>query len=201
MFLQWPWSAASSVLPAWMPWASGAADPLWSNCVLQTDPAQSAPQVTVGGLWLGSTSELSSLVDQLTRAAGAAPTSRSLESVPFGHAMYVEAGCAALSQDQCHLPSQAPGGVLTRQPSLAKSDYLNQTLSDAGVQAMLAGIDGRRDQGGKGAVGFDSYGGAPNRVAPDATAFVHRRAVASAQYGVPFTPSDSAATLARAKPG
>ncbi len=195
-FLSWPWQAAGSVLAAWMPWAAAAPDPVWSNCVFQTDPSRPAPQASVGVVWLGA-SGAAALVDALVRDIGSAPASRSSETVAFSHAMYVEAGCAELSEAECHLPSEAVGGVLTRQPSLAKSDYFNLPLSGDAVQAIVSGIDARRQQGGRGTVGFDAYGGVVNRVAPDATAFAHRGAAASAQYGVPFTPADSAVTLAQ----
>jgi FAD/FMN-containing dehydrogenase len=198
--LQWPWSAAAEVLPAWLGWAPGAPDQLWSNCVLTTDPTRPAAEIRVGGVWLGSVDGLSALHSRLVTAVGSAPSSRLVEPTPFGHAMYVEAGCASLSQAACHLPAGvaggSPGGTLTRQPSLAKSNYLMTALGDAGVRAVLAGLDGRRGDGGAGAVGFDAYGGAINRVAPDATAFVHRSALASAQYSVPFTPGTAPSVLA-----
>jgi FAD/FMN-containing dehydrogenase len=47
-----------------------------------------------------------------------------------------------------------------------------------------------------GAAHFDAYGGAVNRVASDATAFVHRNALCSAQYSGSFDPGASADHLA-----
>ncbi len=195
----WPWAAADQLLPAYLSWAPTAPDALWANCLLQTDPARAAPTAQVGGVWLGTPVTLAPVLDQLVTAVGATPASRFSQATSFAHAMYVEAGCAGLSQAACHLPTQAAGGQLTRQPSLAKSDYLNQPLTDAGVAAVVAGIDQRRQEGGMGAVGYDSYGGAVNRVAAADTAFVHRDAIASAQYNVSFTPGTSVASLAQAQ--
>jgi hypothetical protein len=195
-YLTWTWAAASQVLPAWLSWVASAPNELWSNCVMQTDPLRSSVQLSVNGVFLGPTAPASGLLDALVVAAGSAPATRSLRQASFAQAMYVEAGCAGLSQASCHLPTQVPGGALTRQPSLAKSDFLTEPLPTAGVAAVLAGIDERRASGAKGAVGFDSYGGVVNQVNPTATAFVHRNAIASAQYGVPFTAADGPATLA-----
>ena len=188
-FLHWPWAAAGQVLPAWIGWASSAPDELWSNCVMQTNPGQDA-QLQVGGVWLGPAGSLSALLDQLARAAGGAPSGRSVEATTFAHAMYLEGGCADLTQDACHLPGQTPGGVLPRSPSLAASSYIDRPLDDAGVRAVLAGIDERHASGAAAAVGFDSYGGAINRLAADATAFVHRGSLCAGQFSVPFAPGD-----------
>ncbi len=192
----WPWSAAADVLPAWIEWASAAPDQMWSNCLLQARPGFSSPQVVVGTVWIGSPAAVSVPLESLRQAVGTAPSSSYAETVAFGHAMYVEGGCASLGQAACHLPSQNPAGVLTRQPSLAKSGYIDRPLSDAGVAAFLAGIETSQAAGGNGAVGFDAYGGAINRVDPAATAFVHRSALASAQFNVPFTPGTSPEVLA-----
>jgi hypothetical protein len=70
--------------------------------------------------------------------------------------------------------------------SLARSDIFNAPLSAAGVRALLAGVEERQRQGGTGGAVLDSWGGAISRVAPGATAFVHRRALASAQYVAEF---------------
>ena len=195
-FLVWPWPAAADVLPAWLEWAPPGPDQLWSNCLLETEPTGTSPKLQVGAVWIGAAGGLGGLLTQLEGAVGAPPSSRLVETVPFEHGMYVEGGCASFSQAACHLPTQTPAGMLARQPSLAKSAYLNGPLGDQGVQAIVAGIDARQSQRGEGAVGFDAYGGAINRISPSATAFVHRSALASAQFNVPFDPGTPAEQLA-----
>ena len=174
VFLTWPWAAASDVVPAWLSWAPSAPDQLWSNLLLIADPAAGSPKVQVGVVWMGPASGVNVPLAGLFGAVGSPPSGRPTETVPFGHAMYVEGGCASFSQAACHLPSQVTGGALSRQPSLAKSGYFRAPLGDAGVAALLAGIAARQSAGGQGAVGIDAYGGAINRVDPAATAFVHR---------------------------
>ena len=187
-FLTWPWSAASDVLPAWLEWAPHAADELWSNCLLEAVPTSSAPKLQVGVVWVGSPSGIDGPLTQLASTVGSTPSSRYVETVAFEHGMYVEGGCASFSQAACHLPNETSGGALTRQPSLAKSGYISAPLGDAGVQALISGVQARQSQRAQGAVGLDAYGGAINRVGPSDTAFVHRSALASAQYNVPFDP-------------
>lgn len=196
VFIRWPWSAAADVLPAWLAWAPAAPDQLWSNCLLEADPTASEPRIQVGVTWIGTPGGVDAPLNRLLAAVGASPISQSRETVAFGHAMYVEGGCASLSQAECHLPTQNQAGTLTRQPSLAKSGYVSAALGDAGVQAVISGVDLRQSQRAQGAVGFDAYGGAINRVDRAATAFVHRSALASAQYNVPFDPGTPAGELA-----
>ncbi len=187
-FLTWPWAAAADVLPAWLEWAPPGPDELWSNCLLEAVPGGAAPKLQVGVVWAGSPPGIVGPLSQLTTAVGSGPSSRYVETVAFEHGMYVEGGCASFSQEACHLPSERSGGALTRQPSLAKSGYISAPLGDAGVQAVISGVQARQAQRAQGAVGLDAYGGAINRVAPSDTAFVHRSALASAQFNVPFDP-------------
>ena len=62
--------------------------------------------------------------------------------------MYLEGGCAQLSQNECHLPSQAPGGQLQRLAAMAKSQYVTEPLSSSTVAALIDGIDDRQGAAG-----------------------------------------------------
>jgi hypothetical protein len=61
----------------------------------------------------------------------------------------------------------------------AKSDYVSTPVPAAGRAAMVAAAE---SSVGSGALLFDCYGGAINRVAPSATAFVHRDDLFCIQY-------------------
>ena len=196
--LDWPWGAAAQVLPAWQHWAPAAPDALWSNCLLGADGSSATPSIKVTGVYVGSPGQAATLLTGLETAAGA-PTSRFLESTSLSHAMFVEAGCATLSQAACHLPTQVPGGVLDRNPSVAKSDFLTAPLGDPGVATVLDALEARQQSRSAGAVAYDACGGAIGRVAPAATAFVHRDAICSAQYSVTLAPGDSPSFLAGAE--
>jgi FAD/FMN-containing dehydrogenase len=185
-FLRWPWSQAASVVAGWQSWAPFQPDALWSNLHLIAPAGFGTPEVSVGGTYVGSTSGAASLLSTLYQRIGHAPSSRFLNSESYLSAMLVEAGCASLSVDECHLPGQAPGGVLPRVPQYAKSDFFTRPLNAAGIRALLGGIEQLRGvrgaAGGGGALAFDAFGGAVNRVSPSATAFVHRDALFLAQY-------------------
>ncbi|HUC15758.1 MAG TPA: FAD-binding oxidoreductase, partial [Acidimicrobiales bacterium] len=180
-FATWPWEAARQLLPAWLEWAPAGPDELWSNCILGADPGAAHPYIRVGGVWAGSEASAQAQLNRLIAMAGP-PSSQVVGQNAFEDAMYIEADCGGLSETECHLSGRYPGGTLPRAITVAKSDILNEPLSDAGVEAVLAGIERRQPEGGPGGVVLDSWGGAINRVAPGATAFVHRKALASAQY-------------------
>jgi FAD/FMN-containing dehydrogenase len=190
-FLSWPWSQAAKVVAAWQSWAPHAPDALWSNLHLGAAPGGSTPTIRVGGTYLGSISGAASLLSQLYAKAGSHPAGYYLNQVSYLDAMLVEAGCASIGYQACHLPWYAPGGQLTRQPQYAKSDFFTTPLSSAGIGTLLAGIMALQQVkgaiGGVGGIAFDSLGGALNRVKPNSTAFVHRNALFGAQYTTDWT--------------
>jgi FAD/FMN-containing dehydrogenase len=181
----WPWAAAADLVPAWLEWSSSGPDELWSNCLLEASPGSPAPHVHVGGVWAGAVSDAQVQLDRLVNAVGPA-AGLWVGDAGFEAAMYIEAGCQGRSQAACHVAGKYPGGTLPRMVGLAKSDIFNAPLGAAGVRALLAGVEERQAQRGPGGVILDSWGGAISRVAPGATAFVHRRALASAQYVAHF---------------
>jgi FAD/FMN-containing dehydrogenase len=63
----------------------------------------------------------------------------------------------------------------------AKSDYVVDALSEQGIQTLL---DGLKKAASPIAVLFDGYGGEINKIAPDATAFVHR---GKTRYSIQYT--------------
>ncbi|MHB1496702.1 MAG: FAD-binding oxidoreductase [Acidimicrobiales bacterium] len=204
--LDWPWPAAAQVLSAWLGWSSRAPDEMWSTCQLATVPGGPSPTVRVAGVWAGAPSGAAAHLARLTGAgpgAGASgagtPTGQYLAPSSFEQAMYVEAGCQGLSEAACHIAGHYPGGTLPRSVEVAKSDIFVRPLSDPGVKAVLAGIEERQAASAPGAVIFDSWGGAVNRVAPRATAFVHRSAIASAQYIAMLPASASLGAISSAR--
>jgi hypothetical protein len=189
------------VISAWQSWAPHAPDELWSNVHLSATPGGSVPSIQVGGTYLGSISSASAELEKLYAAAGEDPSSPFIETTSWLHAMLVEAGCASLSVAECHLPAQNPAGRLSRASEYAKSDFFTKPLNSHGIGTLLAGVESLQRvsgaAGGSGGIAFDSLGGAVNRVAAGATAFVHRNALFGAQYTTGWTPGAAAAGVAR----
>jgi FAD/FMN-containing dehydrogenase len=191
--MNWPWSQAAKVIAAWQSWAPHAPDQLWSNLHLAAAPGGSTPTISVGGTYLGTAAEAAAVIDQLWAKSGRPANGHwSLSNPrPFLTAMLVEAGCGTIGYQACHLPWYASGGKLTRQPQYAKSDFFTTPLSSSGINTLLAQVASLQRvagaAGGVGGIAFDSLGGAVNRVAPGATAFVHRTALFSAQYTTDWT--------------
>jgi FAD/FMN-containing dehydrogenase len=201
-FLSWPWSQAARVISAWQSWAPHAPDELWSNLHLAAAPGGSIPSIQVGGTYLGSSSAASALLEKLYAAAGSDPSSPFLEVSPsWLHAMLVEAGCASLTVNECHLPTQNPAGQLSRASEYAKSDFFTKPLSSQGIGTLLSGVESLQRvsgaSGGAGGIAFDALGGAVNRIAPGATAFVHRDTLFQAQYTTTWPVGSASAGVAR----
>jgi FAD/FMN-containing dehydrogenase len=199
-FLSWPWSAAGQVIAGWQSWAPHAPDALWSNLHLAAAPGGSIPSIQVGGTYLGSVGDAYAELGKLYAAVGSEPSSPFLESTTWLHAMLVEAGCASQTVGECHLPTQNPAGQLSRASEYAKSDFFTRPLSSSGIGTLLSGVENLQlvngAPGGSGGIAFDAMGGAVNRVAPAATAYVHRDALFQAQYTTGWTPGAAPAGVA-----
>ena len=201
VFLSWPWRLAATVLRAWQTWLPHTPDALWSNVHLLTS-ATGTPRVTANAFYLGPAAEAARHVDALVAAVGRAPSGRTTQTRSYAAAMMQLAGCANLTVAQCHLPDQNPRGRLARETYAARSHVFGRPLPSSGIDTLVAGVDrlaGIRDAGA-GGVQVDALGGAVTRLAPDATAFPHRRALAVAQYIVGWStnarPAVAAGSLA-----
>ena len=182
--LTWPWSRAAAVLAAWQEWGLDQPDEIWSSLHL-ANTAGAAPTVSITAFSLGTHAELQNAVDRLADRIGARPSNASLQRRSYEESMEVYAGCSSFSSDaQCHLPGTTPGrspeGALGRETYAARSDFFDRAISTTGIQTLLAQVESVR--GGAATVQLTALGGEINRVAPTATAFVHRRSRLLAQY-------------------
>jgi len=193
--LVWEWGAAERVVAAWQHWAPRGPDELWSNCLLlnsQDTPAGTAPAARVTGVYVGGEAALGSLVDGLVSAVGQTPFVHFVGSAPYLHTMLIEAGCDGDTVAECHLPTEVPAGILSRAPFAARSDFVTEPLPQAGIGRLLSLVEARETSPvlSGGGVALDASGGAINRVAPAATAFVHRDALFTLQYSANWNEGD-----------
>ncbi|MDQ6607194.1 MAG: FAD-dependent oxidoreductase [Actinomycetota bacterium] len=176
----WPWSSGTAGIDAWQSWAPHVTDKITS--ILHVNSARShpavPPSITANGQYLGSASALPSLLAPLLSVPGANLVSHF--DLPYVPLQLLWAGCTHDTVAACHTMGAGPGGTLKRLKFNAKSDYVATPLSSAGRNAVVAAAESAVASGG--ALLCDAYGGAINRVAPGATAFVHRQQLFCIQY-------------------
>jgi hypothetical protein len=127
----------------------------------------------VRGSFVGSAKDLDALLDALVRNVGSGPTTQTATEKTYIDAMRYFGGCSQLTAEKCHVITE--GGQLEREGFVASSRMLEAPMSDPSrVTALVSNFTGLD-------LLFDSLGGAVGEIAPDATAFPHRRALASVQ--------------------
>jgi FAD/FMN-containing dehydrogenase len=176
-FVSWPWDSAGEALDAWLRWAPRADEAVTS--IFHMKGGAGSTGVEASGQYLGPSAALSALLGELRAVPGANVSTGQDGYLPV---QMLWAGCSSLSQAACHTVGAAAGGTLPRESFDAKSDYLVRTLPPKGLSVLTRAVEARASIAGSGAILFDSYGGAINHVAPDATAFVHRDVLCAMQY-------------------
>ncbi len=177
--LEWPWREAGAALDAVQSLMSGAPDTL--SCRVGLDVSGGGPAtggtpkrgVSAIGLYFGPSHELAALLAPVLAAAW--PSVQVIED-----RTYLAAAAA--------LASNVPFDRFA-----SKSHFLGAPLPGAGVDTAIRWIErwpGSSNPGGAGMTLF-AWGGAINRVAPAATAFVHRDAAFLMDTETTWTARDS----------
>ncbi len=192
--LEWPWEHAQTLAEIWQQTAPHAPDELFSIFKLAAPGGNTRPKppaaVRSFGQYFGPEDELLALLDPLLGVA--APSTRQIGTSSYFDAQLLWAGCTG-TVTQCHLPVQTPQGTLDRLEFKAKSDYVAAPLPAEAIRTAIDWIErwpGSTDPNGA-AMQMDAHGGAINRVAPDATAYVHRDSLFSIQYLTYWRQQDS----------
>lgn len=158
------WSLVEEAVAGFLSWAPHQPDML--GTVLRLTAAGSI-RVQIFGQYLGPVGQLGALLAGLPAGA----------SVQTGSDTWLGlvarwAGCLGHT-----LPGCSVGAPVA---FAASSSFLGSIPSSSSLPLFRQVLDGRA--GRPGALLIDAYGGAVNRIAPNATAFPHRRALASVQY-------------------
>lgn len=192
--LQYPWEVAGSLLSAWLRWTDASPDELWSNCQLESQGAYGF-LAQVAGVYCGGADRLAPLLARLRGAVGAAPSYSFVGARAYLDAMAIEAGCEGLSVAACHT---APEGVLSREAYAAKSSYVDAPMDETAVTQVVEAVERLADEAPTlgGALAFDAYGGAINRIPASASAFVHRDKLACIQATCSWSSTSPASEVA-----
>ncbi len=189
VYLQWPISAAEQVIEAWQSWAPRADARLWSTLkALGGQKHGSGPVLLLSGTWTGPPGsfdqQLSGLLDHVPP-----PGTDTRGSRGYLDAMLSYAGCSSIPIGRCHT---GPGGSLTREAFAATSHVAYDPLDAGGTSDLVDQVQAAQDSGLlEAGISIDALGGKVRDVDSDATAFVHRKALATVQYTATFPPGDA----------
>ncbi len=178
--LEWPWGAAGTVLDAWLRWIPSTPPQLWANCQLFSSGIAGGGLVKVTGVFVGPVTACSAALDPLTSSVGEGTTYRFVGPEDYLTATMIEAGCEGKPLAQCAAPVPSPFA--------AKSSYVGGPLPESSVTTLISALSTLPAtlSGAGGGIVFDGYGGVINQVGASETAFVHRAAVACAQYSITY---------------
>jgi FAD/FMN-containing dehydrogenase len=172
--LVWPPARAATIIQAWQGWAPVGPDELAASLKLTVAGELDQPaSVDVYGALLGTRSDATELLDELVVRAGAAPGLTWVKQLSFSETRRFWADLPVGEAGAGHGP-HAPSA---QHPYLvAKSEFFTRPLPAEAVAALVANLVQGRPAGESRELDFMPWGGAYNRVPPDATAFVHRDA-------------------------
>jgi FAD/FMN-containing dehydrogenase len=185
VYLSWPISAVDEVVPAWQDWAPNADPRLWSTLkALGGELHQDGPILQLSGTWTGPPGSFAKQLDGLRKNVQA-PSVSATHAHDYLDAMMTYAGCANTPTSRCHT---GIGGALVREAFAATSHIAYDVLPGAGVSALTEQVQAAQSSGLKEAgISMDALGGNVGLLAPDATAFVHRKALMTIQYTGTYT--------------
>jgi FAD/FMN-containing dehydrogenase len=165
--LAWPFARAADVIEAWQGWAPSAPDGLAVSLKV-TAAGDAEPSVDAYAAFLGMESEAAGLLEDLVDRAGADPirSSGELLSFPETRRYWAHLGEAERSIREDEIPQPAC--------LFSKSEFFRRSLPTEAIADLVRTFDGGRAPGRSLELDFMPWGGAYNRVRPDATAFVHR---------------------------
>jgi FAD/FMN-containing dehydrogenase len=183
--LSWPYSLAAGVIEAWQRWAPNGPDELAASLkVTVSGDADQPPSVDVYGSLIGTGSDATGLLDALVARSGSDPASAFHQQMTFAETrrFWANLGAAEGMAGESLPPP-------TAQPYLfAKSEFFRQPLPTEAILALVQNFSLGRVSGEARELDFMPWGGAYNRVRPDATAFVHRDELFQLKHSVTVDP-------------
>lgn len=184
--LKWPFDRAVGLVDAWQRWAPYAPDELAASLKLTaTGALDRPPSLDVYGALMGTESDATHLVKELVGLSGSDPTFSSSKQMTFSETRRF---WAELGAEETRLGETQPS-VAAQQPYLfVKSEFFKQHLSAEVIAALVENFSLGRLSGEARELDFMPWGGAYNRVSPEATAFVHRDGLFQLKHSVTVDP-------------
>jgi FAD/FMN-containing dehydrogenase len=175
----------AAVFQAWQAWPQTLPDSIWAQVYVNI--WQGSATFTVTAWCLGTVADMTPHWNAFLSAAGAMPATGGGLDPSVVQQRYGDVALAFCGSDtlaQCSLQDVTTAGAVQRYAEVLSSDYFAAGVPDAGIQVLIDRATALAQSGGAGSYIFDHMGGALGRVAADATAFPHRDALFSLEYGV-----------------
>jgi FAD/FMN-containing dehydrogenase len=163
--LRWSGAPVETIVAAWQRWAPDAPDELNASLKLAAagDPSD-PPVVHLFGAMLGHEPETEELLERMVGRVGIEPESASHRHQRYRAAKQALVGVGTVEDVDPDRP------VLT----FSKSEFFRRPLPTDAIGALVELLASGRVHGESRELNFTPWGGAYNRVSPDATAFAHR---------------------------
>jgi FAD/FMN-containing dehydrogenase len=170
--LAWQFRNAAAVLKAWQGWAPVGPDELAASLKITAATEVDQPaSVDVYGALLGTESDATEMLDELVVRAGSDPIRVSAEQMSFSQTRQFWAELGGTE----HGDGSSPQDASAQLPYfVAKSEFFSRPLPPEAGVALMENFLQDRAPGESRELDFMPWGGAYNRMRPDATAFVHR---------------------------
>jgi FAD/FMN-containing dehydrogenase len=172
------WDDPAAAIAAWQTWAPDAPDALAASLLITVPPLQ----VKVFGAFAGPAAETRALVAALGRPAKAAFAEGTARD-----AKRFLAGLGGAEEQGAKPGSLLPSGGDDDGHAYLRSEFLAEPLSAAAIAALVAHLD---EGSFHRELDFSPWGGAYNRVAPDATSFPHRGARCLLKHAAVIAPGE-----------
>jgi FAD/FMN-containing dehydrogenase len=154
--LTWPLADAAALIDAWQRWSPDGPDELAASLLVTGGGAH------LFGAHAGAEADTLALLEALVARAGADPASSTTTHLPY-------------RETKRHLAEAGPGEAADERGHVfCKSEYFQRPLTAETIAALVAHFRDGSATGATRTLDFSPWGGAYNRVAAGATAFVHR---------------------------
>ena len=169
--LAWDFDNAVDVVEAWQTWAPSGPDELAASLkVIATGDPTQPPSVNIYGVLQVGDSDGADVIEDLRDRVGAEPVWRWTKVLPFARTrqLWAQLPPPGTPFHDLDTPTEIHPWLATR------SEFFRRPLPADAVAAVLEVLTRDRAAGEERELDFMPWGGAYNRVAADATAFVHR---------------------------